>query len=89
MHCLWGYDPKTKPHPEPLLHAARLLDVAPATCIYVGDDVRDIQAATAASMRSVAACYGYLGDGAPPEQWGADQLIQHPLELWDHLRSTA
>lgn len=54
--------PHTKPHPEPLLEAARRIGVSPADCLYVGDDIRDIQAGRAAGMRTVAgAMYGYLG----------------------------
>lgn len=89
--CIVGGDttPRAKPFPDPLLHAARLLDIEPAACIYVGDDLRDIEAARAAGMRSVAACYGYLGEGEPPERWRADLLIEHPLELCRHLRIAA
>lgn len=85
--CIVGGDttPRAKPFPDPLLHAAKLIGVAPDACLYVGDDLRDIQAAQAAGMRSVAACYGYLGDGEPPERWGADLLIEHPLDLCRHL----
>jgi len=74
-----------KPHPEPLLLAARLAGVAPADCVYVGDDARDIEAGRAAGMKTVAARYGYCGDAAPPHEWGADHLIDHPraiLQLW-------
>jgi 2-phosphoglycolate phosphatase len=74
-----------KPHPEPLLHAARLAGVNPAACIYVGDDPRDIQAGQAAGMATVAAAYGFCGDGAPVATWGADALIDHPLDLLAHL----
>ena len=84
--------PHAKPHPEPLLHAARLAGVDPRACIYVGDDVRDVHAGRAAGMATVAAAYGYCSDGAPVTQWGADALIHHPLELLTHLglaRSTA
>ncbi|MCS6765736.1 MAG: phosphoglycolate phosphatase [Candidatus Protistobacter heckmanni] len=71
----------TKPHPLPLLHAAELAGVAAQRCVYVGDDLRDIQAGKAASMPTVAAAYGYCGDADPPEQWGADLLIRSPAEL--------
>lgn len=74
-----------KPHPEPLLHAARLAGVSPSACIYVGDDPRDIQAGQAAGMATVAAAYGFCGDAAPVATWGADALIDHPLELLTHL----
>jgi phosphoglycolate phosphatase len=70
-----------KPHPEPLLHAARLTDVDPVRCVYVGDDLRDIQAGQAAGMFTVAAAYGFCGDALPPSQWGADALIESPGEL--------
>lgn len=70
-----------KPHPAPLLEAARQIGVAPARCIYVGDDERDIQAGRAAAMGTVAALYGYLGPGANTSEWGADAQIDYPLQL--------
>ena len=73
--------PHAKPHPAPLLEAARLLAVAPGDCIYVGDDERDIVAGRAAGMPTVAAGYGYLGSNAQTEQWRADAHIASPLEL--------
>jgi len=78
--------PHLKPHPAPLLAAAEKLSLAPADCIYVGDDLRDIQAARAAGMRSVAVQYGYHGTDHPgPAAWNADAIIDHPLELLEHL----
>ncbi|WP_342050635.1 MULTISPECIES: phosphoglycolate phosphatase [unclassified Cupriavidus] len=73
--------PHAKPHPAPLLHAAEVSGVAPQRCVYVGDDLRDIQAGKAAGMMTVTAAYGYCGEGVPPEAWGADHLIRHPSEL--------
>ncbi|MFC3685347.1 HAD-IA family hydrolase [Hydrogenophaga luteola] len=73
--------PHTKPHPEPLLEAARRIGVASADCLYVGDDIRDIQAGRAAGMRTVAAMYGYLGPEADVSTWGADEIIEGPLGL--------
>lgn len=77
--------PRAKPHPDPLLHAAKLIDVDPRACLYVGDDLRDVQAARSAGMSVLAVRYGYLGDGEPPEAWGADAVIDAPLELLAHL----
>jgi phosphoglycolate phosphatase len=78
--------PHLKPHPAPLFAAAEKLRLAPADCIYVGDDLRDIQAARAAGMRCVAVQYGYHGTDNPgPASWNADALIDHPLELLEHL----
>ncbi|RZT42869.1 phosphoglycolate phosphatase [Cupriavidus agavae] len=75
-----------KPHPAPLLHAAEISGVDPARCLYVGDDLRDIQAGKAAGMATVTAAYGYCGKDEPPETWGADHLIHHPSELLALLR---
>jgi 2-phosphoglycolate phosphatase len=78
--------PHLKPHPAPLLAAAAQLDLEPADCVYVGDDLRDIQAARAAGMRCVAVQYGYHGTDNPgPATWNADAVISHPAELLEHL----
>ena len=77
--------PHAKPHPAPLLEAARQLAAVPERCIYVGDDERDIQAARSAGMGAIAAGYGYLGSGAPPSAWGADHIIASPGALLDLL----
>ncbi|MPZ47185.1 MAG: HAD-IA family hydrolase [Betaproteobacteria bacterium] len=73
--------PHRKPHPGPLLAAAGIARVEPATCIYLGDDERDMIAGRAAGMRVAVAEYGYLGLGNPPELWPADLRLRHPLEL--------
>ena len=73
--------PFSKPHPEPLLEAARRLGVAPALCLYVGDDERDIVAGKAAGMGTVAATYGYLGSASDVAAWQADAQINSPAEL--------
>ena len=75
----------TKPHPEPLLEAARRLGIAPASCVYVGDDERDVIAGNAAGMVTVAASYGYLGLHTDTAQWGAQATIKSPLALLDLL----
>lgn len=80
--------PYAKPHPEPLLEAARRLGVAPARCVYVGDDERDVVAGLAAGMQTVAACYGYLGDKTNTHEWGAHAQIDTPLALLDLLTTT-
>jgi phosphoglycolate phosphatase len=74
--------PHAKPHPAPLLHAAQVLSLAPSSCWYVGDDLRDVQAAQAAGMRSIAVAYGYHGvENGGPHSWNADAVIAHPLDL--------
>ncbi len=73
--------PHSKPHPEPILHAARVSNIDPTKSIYVGDDLRDVLAGKAAGMKTVAAAYGYCGCKEPPEDWGADYIINSPLDL--------
>lgn len=72
---------RPKPHPDPLVLACQIAKVAAQNCLYVGDDLRDIEAGRAAGMKTVAAAYGYLGTATSIDTWGADLIIQHPLEL--------
>jgi len=76
----------SKPHPAPLLHAARQAGTDPAHCIYVGDDERDIVAGRAAGMHTVAAAYGYcaLSEVAA---WKADAVAESPAEIWPIIRT--
>lgn len=78
--------PRPKPAADPLLLACTLAGALPARCLYVGDDLRDMQAARAAGMGAIAAAWGYLGDGLPLDAWGADAIIQSPGELTGLLR---
>lgn len=77
--------PHPKPHPEPLLAAAREIGVAPQSCLYIGDAERDIEAARAADMTAILAAYGYLGAADRPETWGASASIRHPSEILGYL----
>lgn len=72
---------RPKPHPEPLLHAAEALGVRAGSCVYVGDDLRDVTAGNAAGMATIVAGYGYLGGESNPSRWPATGWIDHPLEL--------
>lgn len=73
--------PHSKPHPAPLLEAAHQMKLDPQHCVYVGDDLRDVQAGQAAGMVTVAAGWGYLGMGEAIADWGADHVIETPGEL--------
>lgn len=74
-----------KPHPAPLLHAASLLGVDAARCVYVGDDLRDVIAGNAAGMATIVAEYGYLGEQGCADDWPATGWIGEPLALLDWL----
>lgn len=70
-----------KPHPAPLLEAARRLGLAPESCVYVGDDLRDVQAGRAAAMPTLIAAWGYLGQGDAVDAWGGDAVLDQPAGL--------
>jgi N-acetyl-D-muramate 6-phosphate phosphatase len=73
--------PHSKPHPAPLLEAARRARVDSAQCVYIGDDLRDVQAGHAAGMSTLAAGWGYLGQSEPIDEWGADAVLAEPAAL--------
>ena len=74
-----------KPHPAPLLEAARRLELPPQRCLYVGDDRRDVEAGRGACMPTLAAAWGYLGRGESAQGWNADAVLEEPAELLNWL----
>jgi len=84
--CIIGGDTtgKIKPDPAPLLAASARIGIAPQHCLYLGDDRRDVEAGRAAGMQVVVAKFGYL-NGNDPENWGADAMIDRPLDLLQFL----
>ncbi len=72
---------KSKPDPEPMLLACGQLDLDPSTVLFVGDDLRDIESGRAAGSRTAAVRYGYIHPDDNPDTWGADVVVDHPLEL--------
>lgn len=67
-----------KPHPEPIFLACQQLQVGYERTVYIGDHLRDIQAAKNADVIAVAAAYGYLHEDAKVEEWYADFILQQP-----------
>jgi len=78
--------PHSKPHPEPLREAARRVGIDAANCVYVGDDHRDVLAGRAAGMTTLAAAWGYLGQGEPIDAWGAHAVLGEPAALLHWLQ---
>jgi N-acetyl-D-muramate 6-phosphate phosphatase len=54
--------------------------------VYVGDDLRDVQAGRAAGMATIVVGWGYHGAGEPIEAWGADHIAHTPADLLKRLR---
>lgn len=74
-----------KPHPMPMFHAAELIGINPADCLYVGDAERDIQAGRAAGMTTLVALWGYLSESDQPQNWQGDGMVKTPSELMEWL----
>jgi len=75
----------SKPHPDPMLKACEIIGVIPSQCLYVGDDLRDMQAANASGMHGIIANYGYVGPNASIDNWNAKGSINNPTELIPYL----
>ncbi|MDF2641230.1 MAG: phosphoglycolate phosphatase [Pseudomonas sp.] len=72
---------RSKPDPEPLILACSKLDLDPASVLFVGDDLRDIESGRDAGTKTAAVRYGYIHPNDNPDHWGADVVVDHPLEL--------
>ncbi|MWV14249.1 N-acetylmuramic acid 6-phosphate phosphatase MupP [Pseudomonas sp. R-28-1W-6] len=72
---------RSKPDPEMLLLACQKIGVQPGEVLFVGDDERDIEAGRAAGCKTAAVTYGYIHPDDNPSHWGADVVVEHPLEL--------
>lgn len=72
---------QSKPHPESLLMAAKVLNAEAQHCIYVGDHARDIEAGKRAGMTTIAAAYGYIAERNEARRWGADIVVDHADEI--------
>lgn len=72
----------SKPHPAPLLYACKSLGHTPASMLYVGDHLRDIQAGRYAAMKTAIAGWGYIDAQEDTNSWYADFYVSAP----DHLQ---
>ena len=76
---------EAKPSPLPLLHCAKLMDVIPDRCLYIGDAERDIQAGKAAGMPTATALWGYIPSDAEALTWKADFNWRSPIDAFNHI----
>jgi len=72
---------ESKPHPAPVLLACEMLDVSPAESLFVGDDIRDIQAGNAAGTQTAAVFYGYGSNELTGKQVTTSLAVHHPSDL--------
>jgi phosphoglycolate phosphatase len=66
--------PEKKPHPLPLLHAAKFFGVPVGQLLLIGDSLSDTQAARAAGCPVFCVPYGY-NHGKPVESLDLDAVI--------------
>ena len=76
---------RAKPYPDQLFKASEIMGIAPASCLYLGDDLRDMEAAQAAGMCGIVARYGYIDGQTNPDSWPAGGGIDSPLALLKHI----
>lgn len=80
--------PRIKPHPAPILFAARTLGVNPGNCLMVGDTTVDILAGRRAGAQTAGVLCGF---GERPElaRAGADLILESTAELAEALLSAS
>jgi len=72
---------RSKPDPEPMILACKMLNLDPASVLFVGDDLRDIESGRDAGTKTAAVRFGYIHPDDNPDHWGADVVVDHPSEL--------
>jgi HAD superfamily hydrolase (TIGR01549 family) len=70
----------TKPYPDPVLWAARQINVPPDACLMIGDTTVDMRAGKTAGAQTVGVLCGF---GEEPElrRHGADMILSTTPEL--------
>jgi len=71
---------RLKPHPAPILHAARAMGLPPQRCAMVGDTTVDVRAARRAGAWAVAVLCGF-GEREELERAGAHLILSSPADL--------
>lgn len=72
---------QAKPHPMPLHHALKSMNISPALSWYIGDAKSDITAGRAAGMKTAVALWGYIAHDEDPNNWQADKLLSQTKQL--------
>jgi HAD superfamily hydrolase (TIGR01549 family) len=70
----------TKPYPDPILFAAKKMDVKPEQCLMVGDTTVDMRAGKSAGAQTVGVLCGF-GEEEELRRKGADMILNATSEL--------
>jgi HAD superfamily hydrolase (TIGR01549 family) len=79
---------RTKPYPDPVLLAARRMNVPPEACLMIGDTTVDIRAGRAAGAQTVGVLCGF-GEAAELRRMGADLILEHTPQVTEALLGEA
>jgi HAD superfamily hydrolase (TIGR01549 family) len=74
----------TKPYPDPVLLAARKMNVSPENCLMIGDTTVDIRAGKSAGAQTVGVLCGF-GEEPELKKMGADLILQDTTKLLNVL----
>jgi len=70
----------TKPYPDPILYAAKAMNVPPGSCLMVGDTTVDIRAGRKAGAQTIGVLCGF-GERDELQKAGADMILTSTAEL--------
>ena len=74
----------TKPYPDPILLAARRMNVNPQACLMIGDTTVDIRAGKSAGAQTVGVLCGF-GEKEELLRFGADLILGTTSDLTNEL----
>lgn len=80
----WGHTWRHKPHPDPILEAARRLSCKKGA--YIGDSPGDMKAASAADFVGIGALWASQSTGDELLAAGASVLASEPEDVGSYLR---
>ncbi|MFN8414153.1 MAG: HAD family hydrolase [Anaerolineales bacterium] len=75
----------TKPYPDPILLAAKKMNIAPENCLMIGDTTVDIRAGKSAGAQTVGVLCGF-GEEAELRALGANEILQDTTKLLELLK---
>lgn len=74
----------TKPYPDPIVYAAQKMNVAPESCLMIGDTTVDIRAGKLAGAQTVGVLCGF-GEEEELVRRGADLILKSTAEVAEAL----
>jgi HAD superfamily hydrolase (TIGR01509 family) len=75
----------TKPYPDPILLAAKKMNVSPPNCLMIGDTTVDIRAGKSAGAQTAGVLCGF-GEESELIKMGADLILKDTAKLLEILK---